>query len=92
MIKLRNILKEDLTPKGELQKKFPEVLVYGSDKVFSDLEWKVISTEKWDSERAAEFQYWAGKPPAGYGGPYDFRETELPDGNFKYTWTCASSS
>ena len=90
---LRNMIKEEIrNVLMEDTMKFPEVIEYKKDRKLSDLKWKVITTEKWTQDRAAEFQSAKGYSPAGYGGPYKFDENILPDGKLEYTWQCSASS
>jgi len=89
---ITGVLKEMIEPSEFLKKNFPEVIEYESNRRMSDLNWKVITNDRWTDDRAVYFQSKAGYSPMGYGGPYKFEEEILPDGKFKYTWHCASSS
>lgn len=90
---IQNVLSEEMTePPDYISKKFPEVVEYDRFKKFTSLNWVVITLKKWDRNKALDFQEAMGYAYAGYGGPYEFEEQELPDNKFKYTWWCAGAS
>lgn len=90
--KLNRELQETVEPSDFLKRKFPDVIEYDKNKVGSDINWMVVTTDTWKYDRAAEFQEAAGYHSMGYGGPYEFKLNNQEGNKFTYTWHCAASS
>ena len=75
-----------------LKEEFPMLIDYDKKRRGSEIEWTISSHEKIDKGTISDFQEKAGYSPAGYGGPYKIKETEMPDGTFKYEWISGATS
>ena len=96
---LKNIIKEEIkntlneiSPSPFIKNKFPNVIKYEIGKMQSKVNWILISTKQMDKNKIAEFQASVGYAPQGYGGPFDIKKSNAPDGTFKYEWSSFSSS
>lgn len=82
----------EVSPNAYLTKDFPSVIDYTNDRVGSEIKWNLISSEMISKQDIYNFQMKAGYHPAGYGGPFDYKQVKNQDGTFTYTWNCWSSS
>jgi len=89
---INKVLAEMVEPADYLKKQFPDVIEYDKERKLSNLYWTVITIKQWSVDDASEFQEKVGYSPMGYGGPYEFSETKLPQNKFKYTWYCNAAS
>lgn len=83
---------QEIAPSDFLKNKFPSTIQYDRERIGSQMQWTLKSSEKLNKNKIEEFQTSAGYAPQGYGGPFKLQEKSLPNGTFEYTWTCYSSS
>jgi len=77
--------------KSEIDKKYPEVEEWSSDRQGMWMNWKVVAKKDWGPRDARKFQTTAGYDPNGYHFA-NFNKSKNIDDTFTFTWKCYSSS